>query len=86
MTRATDDLRKELIRAPTNAVFVSHYEPRHLIGIVNLIPRRDLTFVGVSILAEDALVEIDRPVVVANGVALSESQRKALQYHQRRRM
>jgi hypothetical protein len=78
------DLRRALIRAPANAIYVTLREPRDLIAAAKLIPRRDLTFVGPSILCEESLIEISRPVYVASDIAMTEAQRKALQWHTRR--
>lgn len=79
------DLRRALIRAPANAVYVSLISPRAFITEVGLIPRRDLTLAGPSILCEESLIEIDRPIHVASDVVMTDKQRQALQYHQRRR-
>lgn len=77
-------LRQALMRAVANAIYVHDGDPRPFMEAAKLIPRRDLTFVGVSILDEEALAEVDRPVVVDPGVVLTDKQHRALNWHRRR--
>lgn len=79
------NLRRALLNAPRNAVYVSLIAPREFITEVGLIPRRDLTLAPPSILTEESLGEIDRPVYIASDIVLTPAQRQALAYHERRR-
>lgn len=70
--------------APEDALFVIPQDFQYMIRLAIQLRREDVTFIPPTMLEEDVLAQVDRPVVVVAGLSLTAAQRDVLEWHRTR--